>query len=43
MSVHGFLNSLNELGKYIKYEVCRAFYRFFTKSLINSIIQEHKC
>ena len=38
MSAHG-LNLLNELGKEIKCEACRAFYLFAT-SLINSIIQE---
>ena len=43
MSAHLLLNLLNELGKGIKCEVCQAFYRFFAKSFINSIIQEHKC
>ena len=43
MSAHVLLNLLNELGKEIKYEACRAFYCFFTTCLINSIIQEHKC
>ena len=36
MSAHVLLNLLNELGKEIKCEVCRA-------SLISSIMQEHKC
>ena len=43
MSAHVLLNLLNELGKEIKCETCRAFYLFFTTSLINSIIQEHEC
>ena len=30
-------------GKEIKCEACRAFYPFFTTSLINSLIQEHEC
>ena len=42
MSAHDLLNLLNELGKEIKCEACREFYLFFT-SLINSIIQKHKC
>ena len=29
MSAHVLLNSLNELGKEIKCEACRAFYLFF--------------
>ena len=40
MSAHVLLNLLNKLGKSDKSEVCRAFYRFFATSLINSIIQE---
>ena len=40
MSVHVLLNLLKELRRAIKCEVCRAFYRFFLMSLINSIIQE---
>ena len=36
MSAHSLLNLLNELGKEIKCEVCRA-------SLISSIMQEHEC
>ena len=43
MSVHVLLNLLNELGKGIKCEACRAFYLFFATSLINSIKQEHEC
>ena len=43
MSAHVLLKLLNELGKEIKCEACRAFYRFFATSLINSIIQEHEC
>ena len=43
MSAHVLLNLLNELGKVIKCEACRAFYLFFATSLINSIIQEHEC
>ena len=39
MSVNVILNLLNELGKEIKCEACRAFYFFFTTSLI----QEHEC
>ena len=34
MSAHVLLNLLNELGKEIKYEACRAFYLFFATSLI---------
>ena len=41
--LHVLLNLLNELGNEIKCDACRAFYRFFAKSLINYIIQEHKC
>ena len=43
MSAHVSLNLLNELGKEIKCEACRAFYLFFATSLINSIIQGHEC
>ena len=43
MSAHVLLYILNELGKKIKCEACRIFYLFFATSLINSIIQEHKC
>ena len=32
MSAHVLLNLLNELGKEIKSETCRAFYRFFATS-----------
>ena len=37
MSAHVLLNLLNELGKKITCEACRAFYLFFALSLINSI------
>ena len=40
MSAHALLNILNELGKEIKCEACRAFYLFFATSLINSIIHD---
>ena len=43
MSAHVLLNLLNKLRKAIKCEGCRAFYRFFAMSLINSIIQEYEC
>ena len=43
MSAHVLLNLLSELGKEINCDACRAFYLFFTTSLINSIIQEHEC
>ena len=43
MSAHVLINLLNKLGKEIKCEACRAFYRFFATSLINSIKQEHEC
>ena len=43
MSAHVLLNLLNELGKEIKCEACRALYLFFATSLINSIKQEHEC
>ena len=43
MSAHVLLNLLNELGKEIKCDACRAFYLFFATSSINSIIQEHEC
>ena len=43
MSAHVLLNLLNDLGKVIKCEACRAFYHFFATSLINSIIQKHEC
>ena len=41
ISVHVILNLLNELGKSIKCEACRAFYLFSATSLINLIMQEH--
>ena len=43
MSAHVLLNFLNDLGKEMKCEACRAFYLFFATSLIISIIQELKC
>ena len=44
MSVHVLLYLLNELGKKIKCEACRAFYLFFATSLINLIIlREQEC
>ena len=43
MSAHVLLNLLNELGKVMKCKACRAFYHFFATSLLNLIIQEHKC
>ena len=43
MSDHVLLNLLNELGKREKCDACRAFYLFFTTSLINTIIQEENC
>ena len=42
MGAHVLLNLLNELGKEIKCEACRAFYLFFETSMINSIMQEHE-
>ena len=43
ISANVLLNLLNELGKEIKCEACRAFYLFYAMSLINSIVQEHEC
>ena len=43
MSAHVLLNLLNKLGKVIKCEAWQAFYHFFAKSLINSIINEYEC
>ena len=42
MSAHVLLNLLYKL-KVIKCVACRAFYRFFAMSLLNSIKQEHEC
>ena len=39
MSAQVLLILLNELGKEIRCEACRAFYLLFATSLINSIIQ----
>ena len=43
MSAYVLLNLLCELGKTIKCEACRAFYRFFATSLILTITQEQEC
>ena len=43
VSAHVLLILLNELGKEIKCEACRAYYLFFAMSLINSIKHEHEC
>ena len=43
MSAHVLLNLLNELGKTTNARLCRSSNRFSPTSLINSIIQEHKC
>ena len=43
MSAHVLLNVLNELGKRDKMRGLSSIYLFFAISLINSIIQEHKC
>ena len=43
MSAHVLLNLLNELGKEIKCEACRAFNLFFATNFIYSIIQGHEC
>ena len=43
MSAQVLLNLLNELGKRIKCETCRAFYLYFATNLINSILQELEC
>ena len=43
MSAHVLLNLLNELGREIKCEACRAFYLFSATRLINSIIHEREC
>ena len=40
LTAHVLLNLLNELGKEIKCEACRAFYLFFATRLINSLRQE---
>ena len=39
ISAYVLLNLLNELGKEIKCEACRAFYLFFATSLMNLIIK----
>ena len=43
MSAHVLLNLSNKLMKMINCDACRAFYRFFATSLINSIIQKQEC
>ena len=43
MSAYVLLNLSSELKKEIKCEASQAFYCFFAKSLIKSIIQEHEC
>ena len=43
MSAHALLNLLNKLGKNDKMRGLLSIYHFFATSLINSIIQEHKC
>ena len=43
MSAHVLLNLLNKLRIEIKCEACQVYNLFFATSLINSIIQEHKC
>ena len=43
MSAHVLLNLLNAFGKVIKCEACQVFDRFFSTSVISSIIQEHTC
>ena len=43
ISAYVLLNSLSKLGKNIRCKTCRAFYCYFTTSLINAIIQELKC
>ena len=34
---------IKQVKEEIKYKACRAFYLFFSTSLINSIMLEHKC
>ena len=43
MSAHVLLNLLNELRKRDKMRGLPNIFFFFATSLINSIIQEHKC
>ena len=38
-----FIEFIKQVEEKIKCEACQAFYLFFATSLINSIIQEHKC
>ena len=43
MSVHVFLNLLNELGKKIRCEALPVILLVFPNGCNNSIIQEHEC
>ena len=43
MSAHVLLNLLNELGKRDKMGGLPSIFIFFATSLINSLIQGHKC
>ena len=43
MSAYVLLDLLNELGKSDKMQGLPSIYLFFPTSLINPIIQEHKC
>ena len=43
MSAHVLLKLLNELRKIDEMQVLLSILSFFATSLINSIIQEHKC
>ena len=43
MSTHVLLNLSNELWKKDKIRGLPSIYLFLARSLINSIIQEHKC
>ena len=43
MSTRVLLNLLYKLGKEVKREACQVLYCSSATSLINSIIEEHKC
>ena len=43
MSAYVLLILLNELEKRYKIMACQAFYLFYARCLINSIVQENKC
>ena len=43
MNAHVLLNLLNEFGKRSNARLATHFIAFYPMSLINSIIQEHKC